>query len=70
MIAPDGSPVLTHRLEVFQQARPLFSLPGLCTSDWVHKINYASLMTSTLTFGLTKLSVLLLYKRYIHLMDV
>ncbi|KAM0802748.1 hypothetical protein BDR22DRAFT_970990 [Usnea florida] len=27
------------------------------------EINYASLMTSTLTFGLTKLSVLLLYKR-------
>ncbi|CAF9939787.1 MAG: hypothetical protein ALECFALPRED_008288 [Alectoria fallacina] len=40
-IAPDGSPVFNHQLE----------------------INYASLMTSTLTFGLTKLSVLLLYKR-------
>lgn len=47
-LAPGGSLISTHRLEVFQQ------------------INYASLMTSTLTFGLTKLSVLLLYKRIFH----
>ncbi len=60
-IGPDGMPIVDH---IFMQVCYVGVPYQVAKNGWV-QISYASAMTTTLTFGLTKLSFLLFYKRYV-----
>lgn len=61
-------PIITHRTKVFQQVSPIFVSTVLmtCASSAIQVV-YATSLTQVLTFGFTKLAVLLFYQRYVGL---
>ncbi len=60
-----GHPIRTHRVEVFEQVRDHKHEVKGTKSLTVNQIEFATLLAQVLTFGFTKLSVLLFYKRFI-----
>lgn len=65
-----GLPIRTHRVEVFEQVcDEKYDTIGIVRLT-VNQIMFATLLTQVLTFGFTKLSVLLFYRRLVtHLLD-
>lgn len=60
-----GHPIRTHRVEVFEQVRDHKHVTQGTERLTVNQVVFATLLTQVLTFGFTKLSVLLFYKRFV-----
>ena len=66
----EGFPIFTPETRVFQQVSSVSLLRRSIMGLIEVQILYAVLITTVLTFGFTKLTVLLFYKRYGTLMSL